>query len=58
MNWYPIPQAIGCVSVALLGWFVLSRNVRGPINRAFAAFSFLTAIWLLTTSLTYALDPA
>ncbi len=57
MSIYSIPQLGGCFAAAILGLFVLSRNPSRPVNRTFATFGFLTAIWLATVSIAYSLKP-
>lgn len=52
---YSLPQLIAGSSVAVLGYFVLSRGPKNRIHQAFAAFSGFTAMWLLTAGIVYSL---
>lgn len=54
---YSLPQLFGSLIAAILGFFVLSRNWRGPLNRTFSSFGFFSSLWLGATSIAYSLDP-
>lgn len=56
MSWYSAPQLFSGSVIGALGLFVLFRAPLRPINRAFAAFSLLTAVWLLTVGVAYSLN--
>ena len=54
---YSLPQLFGALIAAILGFFVLSRNWKSPLNRTFSAFGFLGSIWLGAASIAYSLGP-
>ncbi|MCK4717453.1 MAG: hypothetical protein KAT70_02195, partial [Thermoplasmata archaeon] len=48
---WPVPVMMGCIVLqALLVWYVLSRNPRGKINRAFALLTISLILWQISYS--------
>lgn len=45
MGFYATTALINAIAVMTLGSFVFSKNIRGPINRRFATFTFTIAFW-------------
>jgi PAS domain S-box-containing protein len=45
MTYYSLSALINCVTSFVLGFYVLSRNKRSPLNIAFSFFAFSTGAW-------------
>jgi len=55
INIYSIFPLLSSFVILFLGIFVFINQSKSPTNRAFSRFSFLTFIWLITSSISYSM---
>ncbi|MCK5603357.1 hypothetical protein KAR91_15845, partial [Candidatus Pacearchaeota archaeon] len=53
ISFYSIPTFLAAMAFFFTGWFVMSKNWKATLNRAFGTVCFILFIWTMSVSVTY-----